>query len=66
MTTRNDVSTPDHRPLADNELDVVNGGSMISNAIDGVIKATASAAAGGGGEGTPLVWVGCAWVPQWW
>lgn len=64
----NDISNmatlDDHRPLADSELDAVTGGSMIGDAIDGIGKATASAAAGG--EGTPLVWVGCAWVPQWW
>jgi hypothetical protein len=55
----------DHRPLADSELNAVTGGSTVSNVIDGVTKAT-SAAASGGSEGTPLVWVGCAWVPQWW
>jgi hypothetical protein len=49
--------------LADTELDAVSGGGSVSNVIDGLAKATISTAAS---DGPPLVWVGCAWVPQWW
>jgi hypothetical protein len=31
MSKRNDVSTLDHRPLADSELDAVSGGFRITN-----------------------------------
>jgi hypothetical protein len=55
-----------YRELTKAELDTVTGGSSaVSNAIDGIGKAITAAASEGSG-GTPLVWVGCAWVPQWW
>ena len=50
--------------LSGDELDTVTGGSALSKAIDGVGKAIEHAASAP--EGPPEVWVGCAWVPQWW
>jgi hypothetical protein len=53
----------DHHTLADSELDAVTGGGSVSNVIDGLAKATIGTASS---SGPPDVWVGCAWVPQWW
>jgi hypothetical protein len=64
-TNDNSNTLEHHNTLADSELAAVTGGSTISNVIDGITKATTAAASEGSG-GTPLVWVGCAWVPQWW
>jgi hypothetical protein len=50
--------------LTDSELDVVTGGSFdLGNIVSSVAKATT---VGGTPSGAPEVWVGCAWVPQWW
>ena len=49
----------DHRPLADSELDLVSGGTLNFTHIE-------SKNSGPTGEAAPSVWVGCAWVPQWW
>ena len=49
------------RVLQDSELDAVTGGSFDLGNI--VAKATIGAATS---SGPPDVWVGCAWVPQWW
>jgi hypothetical protein len=60
-TTRN---TEARDELSENKLDTVTGGSFaLSNAVDAVIKSTAAAL---DTSGPPDVWVGCAWVPQWW
>jgi hypothetical protein len=49
--------------LSGDELDAVTGGSFdLGNIVGSVIKATAVDAP----AGPPDVWVGCAWVPQWW
>ena len=62
-TDTSNIATPEHHhTLADSELDGVTGGSSLGNAVDAVIKSI-------GGVNTPVppdVWVGCAWVPQWW
>ena len=47
--------------VADSELDTVSGGvsdlgTYITKAVDDAISAPSG----------PGVWVGCAWVPQWW
>jgi hypothetical protein len=39
MSKSNDVSTLDHRPLADSELDAVSGGT-VGEFIDGVARAS--------------------------
>jgi hypothetical protein len=49
------------RELAIDELDAVSGGASdlgkyITKAVDDAISV--------GAAGPPLVWVGCAWVPQ--
>ena len=44
------------RELQDNELDAVSGG--------GHVQFTYTQQKSDGGP--PNVWVGCAWVPQWW
>jgi hypothetical protein len=50
--------------LQHDELDTVTGGSFeLSNVVSGVIKSTAAAL---DTSAPPSVWVGCAWVPQWW
>ena len=52
------------RVLQDSELDAVTGGSFdLGNIVSSVAKATIGAATS---SGPPDVWVGCAWVPQWW
>ena len=48
--------------LSDTELDAVSGGvsdlgKYITKAVDEALSA---------GPQKPEVWVGCAWVPQWW
>jgi len=50
------------RELANDELDAVTGGvsdlgKYITKAVDHAISAPTA---------PPAVWVGCAWVPQWW
>jgi hypothetical protein len=50
------------RELLDSELDTVTGGASdlgkyITKAVDDALSAP---------SGPPEVWVGCAWVPQWW
>jgi hypothetical protein len=48
--------------LPDSELDAVTGGSFeLGNIVSTVAKATVVSP-----SGPPDVWVGCAWVPQWW
>jgi bacteriocin-like protein len=52
------------RELTIDELDAVSGGTSdlgkyITKAVDDAIGAAV-------GGGPPEVWVGCAWVPQWW
>jgi hypothetical protein len=51
--------------LADSELDAVAGGVFdFGNLVSQANNATA--VGGGAPAGPPNVWVGCAWVPQWW
>jgi hypothetical protein len=60
--TLGSAALEDHRPLADSELDAVTGGSFeLGNIVGQVAKATVVSP-----SGPPDVWVGCAWVPQWW
>ena len=64
-TSKFDHAKLKNRVLADSELAAVSGGVIdlgknITKAVDDAI----SAAVGGGGPQD--VWVGCAWVPQWW
>jgi hypothetical protein len=52
------------RELTSDELNTVAGGvsdlgKYITKAVDDAIGAAV-------GGGPPDVWVGCAWVPQWW
>ena len=56
------INSTSPRELIDTELDAVCGGvpdlgKSITKAVDDAISAAA---------GPPNVWVGCAWVPQWW
>jgi hypothetical protein len=44
------------RELQDNELDAVSGGGHVA------LEYKQQKSDGG----PPNVWVGCAWVPQWW
>jgi hypothetical protein len=48
--------------LLDSRLDTVTGG--ISDLGKNILKAVDDAIVGS--SGTPDVWVGCGWVPQWW
>jgi len=50
------------RELMDHELGTVSGGNV---ALD-TIKQINNAIPVGASSGPPEVWVGCAWVPQWW
>jgi hypothetical protein len=50
--------------LLDGELDTVTGG--VSDLGKYITKAVDDALGGAGPSGPPPVWVGCAWVPQWW
>jgi hypothetical protein len=55
--------------LADSELDAVAGGVFdFGNIVAQANNATQVGLAPGGGApaGPPDVWVGCAWLPQWW
>jgi bacteriocin-like protein len=50
------------RELTIEELDAVSGGTSdlgkyITKAVDDALSSP---------SGPPEVWVGCAWVPQWW
>ena len=55
MSKSNDVSTPDHRPLADSELDAVSGGffglSAIADALADAADLTADS-----WSGWPIGW----------
>ena len=45
------------------ELEAARGGSAISEVIKSIGDAASSVSNSGGSS---YVWVGCAWVPQWW
>jgi hypothetical protein len=52
------------RELTINELDVVTGGVFDFGNI--IAQANNATQVGGTPAGPPDVWVGRAWVPQWW